>query len=133
MATRDIIINGARTVGKYSLKGFMKGGKFIGRNAMNVVGNMAKSTPSKKVVGLGATVVATYLFAPAIVTARMFKDLVIDNGILGKQISPMQSLQDSIRATNEFVEKNITDPALDTLGNGVKSAGDKIFGEGGER
>ncbi len=133
MGTKDIMINGAKTIGKYSLKGFIKGGQFIGRNTMNILGNIAKSAPSKKVVGLGATIATTYLFAPAIVTAKMYKDLVIDNGILGKQISPIQSLQSSMELTKDVVEKSITDKTLDTLGNGVKSVGNRMFGEGGER
>ena len=39
----------------------------------------------------------------------------------------------SIEMTKDTMQKTIADPVLDTLGNGVRYAGNKIFDKGGER
>ena len=121
MGVSSVAIKGAKTVGKYSLKGFEKGGNFIGRNSLALLENAIKSKPVKQVAGIGMTVGAMYLFGPAIITAKLFKDLVIDNCIFNNNKSVMDSV------------KTIADPVLDTLGNTVRNTGDKIFDKGGER
>lgn len=126
-------IKGAKTVGKYSLKGFEKGGKFIGRNSLALLGSAIKSKPVKQVAGIGMTVGAMYLFGPAIITAKLFKDLVIDNGIFNKNKSVMDSVKSSIEMTKDTIQKTIAEPVLDTLGNAVRNTGDKILDKGGER
>ena len=133
MGVGNIAIKGAKTVGKYSLKGFEKGGKFIGRNSMNLLGSAIKSSPVKKVLGIGMTVGALCLFGPALITAKLFKDLVIDNCILDKKTSVMDSVRSTVESTRDTMQKAIADPALDKLGNGVRHAGNKIFDKGGER
>ena len=45
MGVSSVALKGAKTVGKYSLKGFEKGGKFIGRNSLALLGNTIKSKP----------------------------------------------------------------------------------------
>lgn len=37
MGVSSVAIKGAKTVGKYSLKGFEKGGNFIGRNSFSII------------------------------------------------------------------------------------------------
>lgn len=133
MGVSNVAIKGAKTVGKYSLKGFEKGGKFIGRNSLALLGNVIKSKPVKQVAGIGMTVGAMYLFGPAIISAKLFKDLIIDNCIFNKNKSVMDSVKSSIEMTKNTVQKTIADPVLDTLGNTVKHTGNIIFSKGGER
>lgn len=133
MGVSSVAIKGAKTVGKYSLKGFEKGGKFIGRNSLALLGSAIKSKPVKQVAGIGMNVGAMYLFGPAIITAKLFKDLVIDNGIFNKNKSVMDSVKSSIEMTKDTIQKTIAEPVLDTLGNAVRNTGDKIFDKGGER
>ncbi len=133
MSVGSVAIKGAKTVGKYSLKGFEKGGKFIGRNTMRAAGGIIKSSPVKKVLGIGMTVGTMYLFGPAIITAKLFKDLVIDNCILDKQKSPMDSVRTSVQATKDTLQRTVADPTLDMVGNGVRNVGNKVFDKGGER
>lgn len=133
MGASSVAIKGAKTVGKYSLKGFEKGGNFIGRNSIALLENAIKSKPVKQVAGIGMTVGAMYLFGPAIITAKLFKDLVIDNCIFNNNKSVMDSVKSSIEMTKDTMQKTIADPVLDTLGNTVKNTGDKIFDKGGER
>jgi len=125
MGVSSVAIKGAKTVGKYSLKGFEKGGNFIGRNSLALLENAIKSKPVKQV--------AMYLFGPAIITAKLFKDLVIDNCIFNNNKSVMDSVKSSIEMTKDTMQKTIADPVLDTLGNTVRNTGDKIFDKGGER
>lgn len=133
MSVGSVAIKGAKTVGKYSLKGFEKGGKFIGRNSLALLGNVVKSKPVKQVAGIGMTIGAMYLFGPAIITAKLFKDLVIDNCIFNKNKSVMDSVKSSIEMTKDTMQKTIADSVLDSIGNGIRHAGDKIFDKGGER
>lgn len=133
MGVSSVAIKGAKTVGKYSLKGFEKGGKFIGRNSLALLGNTIKSKPVKQVAGIGMTVVAMYLFGPVIISAKLFKDLVIDNCIFDKNKSVMDSVKSSIEMTKDTMQKTIVNPVLDALGNTVRNTGDKIFDKGGER
>lgn len=100
---------------------------------MRAAGGIIKSSPVKKVAGIGMTVGTMYLFGPAIVSARLFKDLVIDNCILGKQKSPMESVKNSVQATYATLQKSIADPGLEKLGRGVGKTGEIIFNKGGER
>lgn len=133
MGVSSVAIKGAKTVGKYSLKGFEKGGKFIGRNSLALLGNTIKSKPVKQVAGIGMTVGAMYLFGPVIISAKLFKDLVIDNCIFDKNKSVMDSVKSSIEMTKDTMQKTIVNPVLDALGNTVRNTGDKIFDKGGER
>ena len=79
------------------------------------------------------TIGAMYLFGPAIITAKLFKDLVIDNCIFNKNKSVMDSVKSSIEMIKDTMQKTIADPVLDSIGNGIRHAGDKIFDKGGER
>ncbi len=133
MGVSSVAIKGAKTVGKYSLKGFEKGGKFIGRNSLALLGNTIKSKTVKQVAGIGMTVGAMYLFGPVIISAKLFKDLVIDNCIFDKNKSVMDSVKSSIEMTKDTMQKTIVNPVLDALGNTVRNTGDKIFDKGGER
>ena len=133
MGVSSVAIKGPKTVGKYSLKGFEKGGKFIGRNSLALLGNVIKSKPVKQVAGIGMTVGAMYLFGPVIISAKLFKDLVIDNCIFDKNKSVMDSVKSSIEMTKDTMQKTIVNPVLDALGNTVRNTGDKIFDKGGER
>ncbi len=133
MGVSSVAIKGAKTVGKYSLKGFEKGGKFIGRNSLALLGNTIKSKPVKQVAGIGMTVGAMYLFGPVIISAKLFKDLVIDNCIFDKNKSVMDSVKSSLEMTKDTMQKTIVNPVLDALGNTVRNTGDKIFDKGGER
>lgn len=133
MGVSSVAIKGPKTVGKYSLKGFEKGGKFIGRNSLALLGNTIKSKPVKQVAGIGMTVGAMYLFGPVIISAKLFKDLVIDNCIFDKNKSVMDSVKSSIEMTKDTMQKTIVNPVLDALGNTVRNTGDKIFDKGGER
>ena len=133
MSVGSVAIKGAKTVGKYSLKGFEKGGKFIGRNSLALLGNTIKSKPVKQVAGIGMTVGAMYLFGPVIISAKLFKDLVIDNCIFDKNKSVMDSVKSSLEMTKDTMQKTIVNPVLDALGNTVRNTGDKIFDKGGER
>lgn len=133
MGVSSVAIKGAKTVGKYSLKGFEKGGKFIGRNSLALLGNTIKSKPVKQVAGIGMTVGAMYLFGPVIISAKLFKDLVIDNCIFDKNKSVMDSVKSSLEMTKDTMQKTIVNPVLDALGNTVRNTEDKIFDKGGER
>lgn len=133
MGVSSVAIKGPKTVGKYSLKGFEKGGKFIGRNSLALLGNTIKSKPVKQVAGIGMTVGAMYLFGPVIISAKLFKDLVIDNCIFDKNKSVMDSVKSSLEMTKDTMQKTIVNPVLDALGNTVRNTGDKIFDKGGER
>lgn len=133
MGVSSVAIKGAKTVGKYSLKGFEKGGKFIGRNSLALLGNTIKSKPVKQVAGIGMTVGAMYLFGPVIISAKLFKDLVIDDCIFDKNKSVMDSVKSSLEMTKDTMQKTIVNPVLDALGNTVRNTGDKIFDKGGER
>ena len=133
MGVSSVAIKGPKTVGKYSLKGFEKGGKFIGRNSLALLGNVIKSKPVKQVAGIGMTVGAMYLFGPVIISAKLFKDLVIDNCIFDKNKSVMDSVKSSIEIIKDTMQKTIVNPVLDALGNTVRNTGDKIFDKGGER
>lgn len=133
MGVSNVAIKRARTEDKYLLKGFEKDGKFIGRNSMELLGNEIKRTPEKQVAGIGMTVGEMYLFGPPRITAKDFKDLVMDNAIFNKNKSVMESVRSSIEITKNTMQKTIADPVLDTLGNTVRNTGDKIFDKGGER
>ena len=131
MGVSSVAIKGAKTVeGEYLLKGFEKGRTFIGRNSIGLLGNGIKRKPEKQVAGIGMTVGTMYLFGPPRITAKEFKDLVIDNGIFNKNKSVMDSVKSSIEMTKDTMQKTIADPVLDTLG---RNAGDKILDKGGER
>lgn len=133
MGISSVAIKGAKTVGKYSLKGFEKGGKFIGKNAIQMLGNAIKSKPAKTIAGIGLTIGTMYLFGPAIITAKLYKDLVIDNCIFGHKKSVIESIKSSVEMTKDTLQKAIVEPTLDTLGDAVKFTGEQIFDKDGGR
>lgn len=130
MSASSVAIKGVKTGGSYSLKGFEKDGKFIGKNAVNLLGNVLKSKPVKTVAGIGMTIGSLYLFGPSIITAKVFKELVIDNCILDKKKSVMDSVRDTVEANKDTLQKAVVNPALE---NDARHTEDKIFDKGGER
>ena len=133
MSVESVAIKGVKTEGKYSLKGFEKNGKFISKDTLSELGDFLKSEPIKKVLGIGLTVGALYLFGPCAITAKMFKELVVDKCILDKQKSPMESVRNSVQATKDTMQRISADSELDKLGNGARNTENRVFDKGGER
>lgn len=133
MSVENVAIKGAKTGGNYSLKGFEKNGEFIGKNTLSEIGDFLKSDSFKKVLGVGITVGAIYLFGPCVLTAKLIKDLIIDKCILDKQKSPMDIVRNSVQATKETMERVNANPELDKVSHSVRNVGNREFDKDGER
>ena len=124
MSVESVAIKGVKTEGKYSLKGFEKNGKFISKDTLSELGDFLKSEPIKKVLGIGLTVGALYLFGPAIITAGAIKGLALDP-LLGKNPNVVQSVMDTVRGTNEIL-RSVSDPVLEGVADITKGLGKDV-------
>lgn len=123
------VIKGENSIGKFTLKGFEKNGKFIG----NTIESITTSSQLKKIAGIGVTLGSLHFFGSTHLKANLFKKLVIDQCIFNKQSSAISAVKESAQKTNDTLEKAITEPALEVVGNGINKTEDKIFNKGGER
>ncbi len=98
-------IKGAKTEGKYTLKGFEKAGKFISSKLSNVK-NFINSEKMKKVTGIGLSIGSIYMFGANMITAKLFYNLVIKKCILNsKEKSPLDSLKFTLELNKNTLNK----------------------------
>lgn len=122
--TGRIAISGAKTMGKYTSKALVIGGKAVTCASLKALSGVLKSKAMKNVVGIGLTVGALYLFGPALLTAGAVKGLAIDP-LLGKNPNVIQGVMNTIRETNEVL-KSVSDPVLDGIGELPKNLSKNI-------
>ena len=122
--TGKLAIKGAKTMGKCTLKALQIGGKTVASTSLKATGNLLNSRAMKKVLGIGLTVGALYLFGPAIITAGTIKGLALDP-LLGKNPNVVQSVMDTVRGTNEIL-RSVSDPVLEGVADITKGLGKDV-------
>lgn len=122
--TGKLAIKGAKTMGKCTVKALQIGGKTVASTSLKATGNLLNSRAMKKVLGIGLTVGALYLFGPAIITAGAIKGLALDP-LLGKNPNVVQSVMDTVRGTNEIL-RSVSDPVLEGVADITKGLGKDV-------